>query len=88
MVIVPREILLEDEDGRDLSVSRINPAVDQSYEAVVMIPYFINFQNPIGDDLIVVTGDEVVGFTRTVVIPDTVDFVDPPGNNVNINNAQ
>ena len=51
------------------------------------IPYFIKFQNQIGDDLIDVTGNGVVGFTRTVLIPDTPGFVDPSGNNVNINNV-
>ena len=43
------------------------------------IPYHIKFQNPSGDDLIVVTGDENIGFTRTVVIPDTVDFINQLG---------
>ena len=40
-VIVPRQILFEDEDGRDLSFRRINNAAPQSYETVVKIPYFI-----------------------------------------------
>ena len=39
--VVPRKILFEDEDGRDLSVTRLNQAAAQSYVTVVKIPYFI-----------------------------------------------